>query len=182
MDAPAGHHTEKQTNKQEGRNGLMQPGGSVVAMNAAVDTAIVGAGIMGLATAYALCRDRQGGVALFDRGLPGSGDSGRSFSMVRRHYSNAVTARLAMAGAHTIEYWEDEVGIADAGFVRCGYLLTVPAAMEAACRANVAMLRGIGLDTAFLEAGGIAAVEPALAPAGVAGAAYEPGGGFADAQ
>ena len=50
-----------------------------------MDTAIVGAGIFGLATAHALCRDKAGSVALFDRGLPGSGDSGRSFSMVRRH-------------------------------------------------------------------------------------------------
>ena len=64
----------------------------------ATDIAIVGAGIFGLATAHALCRDGAGRVTLLDRGLPASGDSGRSFSMVRRHYSNAVTARLAIAG------------------------------------------------------------------------------------
>ena len=50
---------------------------------AGVDTAVVGAGLIGLATAHALCRDGQGRVALFDRGLPGSGDSGRSFSSAR---------------------------------------------------------------------------------------------------
>ena len=89
-----------------------------------VDIAIVGAGIFGLATAHALCRDAAGSVALFDRGMPAGGDSGRSFSMVRSHYSNAVTARLAMAGSRTIMRWHDEVGVADAGYVRCGYLLT----------------------------------------------------------
>src|SRR3954447_22351474 len=115
------------------------------------DIAIVGAGIMGLATAHALCRDGAGTVALFDRGAPGSGDSGRSFSMVRRHYSNAVTARLAMLGSQTIADWADEVGVADAGFVRCGYLLTVPERLVDACRDNVEKLRAIGLDTAFLE-------------------------------
>jgi sarcosine oxidase subunit beta len=146
------------------------------------EIAIVGAGIMGLATAHALCRDGQAGVAVFDRGWPGSGDSGRSFSMVRRHYSNAVTARLAMAGARTIRDWEDEVGVADAGYVRCGYLLTVPEALEQACRDNVARLRELGLDTRFLAPGEIAAVEPELSLAGIAGAAHEPEGGFADAQ
>jgi glycine/D-amino acid oxidase-like deaminating enzyme len=147
-----------------------------------VDTAIVGAGIVGLATAHALCRDVAGSVALFDRGMPGGGDSGRSFSMVRRHYSNAVVARLAMAGSRTIMDWADEVGVADAGYVRCGYLLTVPERLVDACRGNVAMLQSLGLDTRFLEAGEINAAEPELSLDGVAGAAYEPDGGFADAQ
>ncbi len=151
-------------------------------MTDSAEIAIVGAGIMGLATAHALCRDGQGGVALFDRGAPGSGDSGRSFSMVRRHYSNAVTARLAMAGTHTIANWEDEVGVADAGYVRCGYLLTVPERLEAACRDNVIRLQDLGLDTRFLAPAEIAAVDPELSTEGVAGAAYEPDGGFADAQ
>jgi glycine/D-amino acid oxidase-like deaminating enzyme len=148
----------------------------------AVDTAVVGAGLIGLATAHALCRDGQGRVALFDRGLPGSGDSGRSFSMVRRHYSNPVTARLAMAGTRTIVDWSDEVGAGDSGYVRCGYLLAVPERLVEACRGNIEMLRGLGLDTRFLGPDEIAEAEPLLALDGIAGAAYEPDGGFADAQ
>ena len=151
-------------------------------MTTSVDTAIIGAGIFGLATAHALCRDGAGTVALFDRGMPGGGDSGRSFSMVRRHYSNAVTARLAIAGSRTIMRWEEEVGVADAGYVRCGYLLTVSEEQAEACRGNVAMLQALGLDTHFLEAGEIRDVEPELSSDGIAGAAYEPEGGFADAQ
>jgi glycine/D-amino acid oxidase-like deaminating enzyme len=151
-------------------------------MTTSVDTAIVGAGIVGLATGHALCRDGAGSVAVFDRGMPGSGDSGRSFSMVRRHYSNAVVARLAMAGSRTIMDWQDEVGVADAGYVRCGYLLTVPERLADACSGNVAMLRSLGLDTRFLAPGEIPGAEPELSLDGVAGAAYEPDGGFADAQ
>src|SRR5579862_3607295 len=151
-------------------------------MAEAVDTAVIGAGIMGLATAHALCRDGQGSVAVFDREGPAAGDSGRSFSMVRRHYSNPVTARLAIQGSRTIMDWADEVGVADAGYVRCGYLLPVPEELVDACRGNVAMLRGLGLDTRFLGPDEIAAAEPELALDGVAGAAYEPDGGFADAQ
>jgi glycine/D-amino acid oxidase-like deaminating enzyme len=155
---------------------------TVLGVSASVDTAIVGAGIFGLATAHALCRDAAGSVALFDRGMPGSGDSGRSFSMLRRHYSNAVTAQLAIAGSRTIMRWHDEVGVADAGYVRCGYLLTVPPELADACRGNIAMLQPLGLDTRFLEAEEIPDVEPELSLNGIAGAAYEPDGGFADAQ
>ena len=158
------------------------PGDRFRDVSASVDTVIVGAGIVGLATAHALCREGAGSVALFDRGMPGSGDSGRSFSMVRRHYSNAVTARLAIDGSRTIRHWSDEVGVADAGFVRCGYLLTVPPALVEACRSNVALLHSLGLDTRYLDVGELQDVEPELAPEGVAGAAFEPDGGFADAQ
>src|SRR5262245_20773008 len=150
-------------------------------MTGSVDTAIVGAGIFGLATAHALCRDGAGSVALFDRGMPAGGDSGRSFSMVRRHYSNEVTARLAIAGSKTIKRWHDEVGVADAGFVRCGYLLTVPPELVEASCGNVALLQSLGLETRFLQADEIHDVEPELSLDGIAGAAYEPDGGFADA-
>jgi glycine/D-amino acid oxidase-like deaminating enzyme len=102
--------------------------------------------------------------------------------MVRRHYSNAVTARLAMSGSQTIADWEHEVGVADAGYVRCGYLLTVPERLEAACRDNVGRLAELGLQTRFLAPAEIGDVEPELSLEGVAGAAYEPEGGFADAQ
>src|SRR5690349_11541534 len=151
-------------------------------MPESADIAIVGAGITGLATAHALTRDGHRSVALFDRAWPGSGDSGRSFSMVRRHYSNAVVARLAMAGSRTIMNWADEVGVADAGFVRCGYLCTVPERLVDACKGNVEMLSGLGLDTSYLERDEIPAVDPELSLEGVAGAAHEPEGGFADAQ
>jgi sarcosine oxidase subunit beta len=151
-------------------------------VSSSADTAVIGAGIFGLATAHALCRDEAGSVALFDRGLPSGGDSGRSFSMVRRHYSNEVTARLAIAGSRTIMRWHEEVGVADAGFVRCGYLLTVPPELVEACRRNVSLLQSLGLDTRFLPADELGAVEPELSPEGIAGAAYEPDGGFGDAQ
>ena len=147
-----------------------------------MDIAIVGAGIFGCATAHALCRDGQGAVALLDRAAPAAGDSGRSFSMVRRHYSNAVTARLAMAGSRTIINWADEVGVADAGYVRTGYLLPVPERLEEACRDNVRRLQAIGLDTRFVTPDEIPEIEPLLSLEGVVGAAYEPDGGFADAQ
>src|SRR3954451_13889149 len=139
------------TNDTENRRGWdLPPAGTVAGVPDSAEIAIVGAGITGLATAYSLTRDGHRGIVVFDRSWPGSGDSGRSFSMVRRHYSNAVTARLAMAGSQTIADWENQVGVPDAGYVRCGSLLTVPGRLEPACRDNVARLQRVGLDTHFL--------------------------------
>jgi sarcosine oxidase subunit beta len=58
----------------------------------------------------------------------------------------------------------------------------VPERLVDACRGNVEMLRRIGLDTRFLTTDELPAVDPELSLEGLAGAAHEPDGGFADAQ
>ncbi len=144
------------------------------------DVVVVGAGIFGASTAYQLCRGGAGKVLLLDRDGLCAGDSGRTFGMVRRHYSNAVTARLAIRGTRTIVDWADEIGVGDAGYVRTGYLLTVADRLVPACRDNVARLKGLGLNTSFVGPDEIAELEPLLSLEGIAAAAYEPEGGFAD--
>jgi len=146
------------------------------------DVVVVGGGLFGTSIAYQLCRRGAGRVLLLERAALGSGDSGRTFGMVRRHYSNAVTALLAMRGSHTIMHWAEEVGIGDAGYVETGYLLPVPEALVEASRGNVARLAALGLDTSFVGPSEIAQIEPLLALDGIAGGAYEPDGGFADAH
>jgi glycine/D-amino acid oxidase-like deaminating enzyme len=87
-----------------------------------------------------------------------------------------------MRGSDTIMRWGDEVGIGDSGYVETGYLLSVPEALADACRDNVARLAALGLDTSFVGPEEIAEIEPLLALDGIAGGAYEPDGGFADAH
>lgn len=147
-----------------------------------MDVVVIGAGIMGTSIAFELARSGRASVLLLERDGVAAGDSGLSFSMVRRHYSNEATARLAMRGTHVIRDWEREVGSGGSGYVRTGYLLTVGPDRLDALRDNVERLRGWGLDTTALAPEEIAAVEPLLALDGIAGAAYEPDGGFADAQ
>ncbi|MCY3921188.1 MAG: FAD-dependent oxidoreductase, partial [Chloroflexi bacterium] len=145
-------------------------------------TVVVGAGLFGTSIAFSLAKRAAGSIVLVDRGNVCGGDSGRSFSMVRRHYSNDVTARLAMRGVDVIQRWDEEVGVADSGFVQTGYLLTAPPEQEVALRDNVLRLRLLGLDTRVVEPDEIAALDPLLSLDGIAAGAYEPGGGFADAQ
>jgi sarcosine oxidase, subunit beta len=138
------------------------------------DVAVIGAGLYG--TSLACCLAREGlSVALHERTLPGSGDTGRSFGMIRRHYSNEVTVRLAKRGCELLQ--------ADpaSAFVRTGYMLTVGPAQRDACEANVALGAGIGVDTELLEPDAVAAVEPLISLDGIAAAAHEPDAGVVDA-
>ena len=106
------------------------------------DVAVIGAGLYG--TSLACCLAREGlSVALHERTLPGAGDTGRSFGMIRRHYSNEVTVRLAKRGCELLQ------ADPSSAFVRTGYMLTVGPEQSHACLANVALGRKVGVDTDF---------------------------------
>jgi sarcosine oxidase subunit beta len=137
------------------------------------DVAVVGAGLFGASTAAACARAGLA-VDLYDRGLPGSGDTGHSFGMVRAHYSNEVTVRLAKLGIERIAAWPA------AAYARTGYLLPVPADRREACAGNVALGRSLGVDTRLVEPDELGSIEPALRLDGIAAAAYEPDGGLVD--
>jgi sarcosine oxidase subunit beta len=145
-----------------------------------VRVVVTGAGLFGTSIAFQLAR-RGLDVVLVERDAPAAGDSGLSFSMVRRHYSNESVARLAMRGVDVIQRWDEEVGVGDSGFVRTGYLLTADSERRGALEENVRRLVSWGLDTRVVEPDEIAELEPLMALDGIAAAAYEPDAGFADA-
>jgi sarcosine oxidase subunit beta len=138
------------------------------------DVTVIGAGLFGTTLAAALAHEGLR-VKLCERGVPAAGDTGRSFGMVRRHYSNAVTVRLARRGCELLASWPESM------FVPTGYLLTVGAGLREACERNVALGQSIGVNTRLVEPDELAAIEPLLDTAGVACAAYEPDGGLVDA-
>src|SRR5690242_16800593 len=137
------------------------------------DVAVVGAGLFGTSLACALAREGLT-VSLHERRLPASGDTGRSFGMIRRHYSNEVTVRLAKRGCELLR--------ADpaSAFNQTGYLLTVGPAQRDACDGNVALGRSLGVDSRLLEPDEVAALEPLIDVTGIAAAAYEPDAGLVD--
>jgi glycine/D-amino acid oxidase-like deaminating enzyme len=150
------------------------------AMDARADVVVVGAGVVGSSVAHALCAGGAGRVALVDPRGPAGGMSGRSFRQVRRHHTNDVIVRLAERGFALIDAWDEAVGVGDPGYVRLGYLLLVEDSEAEPCRRNVELGRRYGVETEFLSPDRIAEVEPLVRADGLAGAAYEPGGGVVD--
>ncbi len=147
-------------------------------MSERYDTVVIGGGIMGCATAMELGRRGQS-VLVVEKGALASGSTGRSSAIVRQHYSNEVTARMARYGLEVFTDFEERVG-GEAGFVRSGFLVLVPGEDAEGLRANVELQSSVGIDTRILSAEEISDVLPGVASADLVAAAYEPGAGYAD--
>src|SRR5579863_1314721 len=140
---------------------------------------VIGAGVVGCSVAYHLARGGAA-VTVFDRGDLCAGMSARSGALVRMHYTFAPEAELAWKSLEYFENWREMVGAGDCGFERTGFAVVVGPDNVEKLRANVAMLRAIGVDTRLVEPSELKSLDPAFNIDDVALAAYEPRSGYAD--
>ena len=143
------------------------------------DVVIVGAGVIGAATAFHLSLLGAGDVLVLDRATVGSGMSCRSSALVRMHYTFGPEVELAVRSDAMFGAWPDLTG--RPGCVRrTGFVRIVSPGEEAALRANVAMQRALGARAEVIDAAGLKEVAPGLRADDVDFAAWEPNGGYGD--
>ncbi|HZO29698.1 MAG TPA: FAD-binding oxidoreductase [Chloroflexota bacterium] len=144
------------------------------------DAIVIGGGVIGASTAFHLAKAGVGRIALVERRTICSGNTRKSGAIVRMHYSNDPEARLALASLPYFQHWSELVG-GTCGFRPTGFAILVgPENLERLER-NVTRLRALGADTKVVSPAELREVMPALQTDGVAAAAYEPTGGYADA-
>jgi glycine/D-amino acid oxidase-like deaminating enzyme len=141
------------------------------------DVIVVGGGVFGTAIAFYLAERRAGSILLLEGRTIAAGATGWSSGIVRVHYTNRHEARLAATGTPVFREWRDRVG-GECGFHRTGFLRIAGAADRANLLRNVEMLRTLGTDVSFLEPDEVRRLQPYVSVDGIAGAAYEPDGGY----
>lgn len=146
-------------------------------MNATFDVIIIGGGIMGCSSAFRLGQ-RGLKVAVLEKGGLGNGSTGRSSAIIRQHYSNEITARMALHSLRVFQNFKDEVG-GDSGFTEAGFLVLTPEKDLEGLKANVALQRSVGIQTDLLTHNDITERWPYLEAADLVAAAYEPESGYA---
>jgi len=156
---------------------LKEEGG--VIMTETADVLIIGGGVMGASIAYQLAMQHAGRIVLLERQALGNGTTGRSGAIVRQHYSNEFTVRMAKASLAVFQHFDDLVG-GDCGFITTGMLVMVDEQGAEALRANVAMQQDQGVNTKLINAEEISQVAAEYNGEGVALACYEPDTGVAD--
>jgi sarcosine oxidase len=79
-------------------------------LNDAADVGVVGAGIVGLSTAYALL-ERGASVRVYESGLPGNGQSGGEVRVFRHAHDDPRMVELARESRAIFDDWEGRWGV-----------------------------------------------------------------------
>jgi sarcosine oxidase subunit beta len=147
-----------------------------VALPGRAEVVIVGGGCMGASVAYHLAARGVRDVALVERGTLACGPTGRSTSILRRHYSQPLLVRMAEHGLRTYSQFEDVVG-SGCGFVRTGLLVAVDPGDRAALVHNVEVARAEGVHMELIE--DLEAIDPRIEAGGLE-YCLEPEAGYCD--
>ena len=144
------------------------------------DLVIVGGGCVGCSIALHVARlDQSLKIVLLERQHVAWGATGKSTAIIRQHYSNPETARMALESLKVFESFASSVG-GECGFARTGFLLAVGENDASMLKRNVKMQRGLGIETSILQPTEITKLQPGVNVGDVAAAAYEPRSGYAD--
>ena len=96
-------------------------------MNITTDIIIIGAGIIGTATAFELGKKRYKTINIDKLPAAGQGSTGSSSAGIRTHYSTRDGVAMAYEGYFHWKNWEEYLGVADerglAGFKNTGGLV-----------------------------------------------------------
>ena len=147
-------------------------------MTKTCDVVVVGAGIMGCSAAFHLAQ-RGLSVTVLEKDTIGAGGTGRSSAIIRQHYSNELTARMALHSLRVFQEFDERVG-GDCGFQRTGWVAIAAARDEAGLAANVALQQSFGIDSCTISAGELEKMMPGVDTGDLVVAAYEPESGYAD--
>jgi sarcosine oxidase, subunit beta len=135
-------------------------------------TVIVGAGIVGLYTAYHLARAGAGPILVLDRGFLSSGASGRNGGGVRQQWETRATVRLARESVAAYRRFGREFGF-NVWFRQGGYLFLAENEPELARLRTVHdLVVSEGLPSRVLGPDDVARLVDGIAPGAVVGGTY----------
>ena len=143
------------------------------------DAVIVGGGVTGCSLAFQLAGLGMRRILVLERRFIGAGGTGRSVGIIRQLYPTPETTQMVLRSLEVFRHFGDTVG-GESGFVGCGVLIGVSAAMRPSLEKTLALQRGLGVKADILERRDVHRVEPRIDPAGLGAALYEPGSGYGD--
>ncbi len=143
------------------------------------DVVIVGAGVIGATTAWALVERGITDITILDRDSVGSGGTGKSAGIIRCHYGVSSVAALALKSLEFFEQAPELLG-ADIGFEQVGYLVGVGPENVDPFRASLANQRSLGVETEEISAEEVAEMWPTAYLEDFATFCIERRGGYGD--
>jgi sarcosine oxidase subunit beta len=142
------------------------------------DIIVIGGGINGVSIAFHLAKHNLK-VTLLEKNFIAGGPTGQSSAIIRQHYSNPVTIRMAHQSLHVWENFSELVG-GSIDFTQTGFMVAVTPKDLEGLKANLKLQEAAGVNTHFVPVEDISDLEPHADKAGLGGAAYEPDSGYCD--
>jgi sarcosine oxidase subunit beta len=146
---------------------------------AMADAVIIGGGVMGCGMLFNLATRGVTNTVLLEKDVLASGSTSKSQAILRMHYSNEVTTNLAWKSLELFKNFQELTGT-PSGYTKTGYFLIVDQEDRTALEQNVAMQKGIGVDTDIVTVEDVRDIAPMIAPGENEYYAYEPESGYAD--
>lgn len=147
-------------------------------MTTNTDVVIIGGGITGSSAAFQLAQ-RGVRVILCEKRFLGAGSSGKSSAIIRQHYSNEITARMARWSLELFQNFTAVVG-GESGYTKTGFIMLVDSKHRLGLQENVKLQQGVGVKTNLITLDDLRALDPGIAVESDLAVAYEPDGGYAD--
>ena len=148
-------------------------------MSETADCIIIGGGVMGASIAHSLAKQGGGRVVLLERQALCNGTTGRSGAIVRQHYSNDFTIRMAKDSLRIFQHFDELIG-GDCGFLSTGMIVMIDEQGANSLQANVKLQQEQGVDTRLISAAEVSEAAQGYSGEGVALACYESEAGVAD--
>jgi glycine/D-amino acid oxidase-like deaminating enzyme len=128
-------------------------------MSGTADAVVIGGGVMGLFTGLALRERGLRRVVVLERRFVGAGSSGKSGAILRQHYSHETTVRMSRESLMEYASFQERTGH-DIGFRRTPMIFLCHERDRASLEANVALQRGLGVETEVVDAAQLREIEP----------------------
>jgi glycine/D-amino acid oxidase-like deaminating enzyme len=143
------------------------------------EVVIIGGGVTGASIAFHLAAAGLRDVVVLERKFLASGGTGRSVGIVRQLYPTPETSQMVVRSLAVFQRFGDAVG-GESGYIGCGVLIGVSAAMRPKLEETVRLQRPLGVRAEILEPGDLARIERRIDPEHLGAVLYEPDSGYGD--
>lgn len=145
------------------------------------DVIVIGGGVMGCATLHYLADLGVTDTLLIERDTLGAGSTGRSMTILRTHYSQAITTEMSLWSLEVMARFEDHTG-GPSGFVNNGWMMLPERGLGHGAGKNHDLALECGVNSVMLNRGEASAKWPLMKFDAFDGVCWEPDSGYADSH
>jgi len=139
------------------------------------ENVIIGGGVIGLSIAYNMANIEAGDYVVYEKSHVGWGASFRSAALIRTHYTDELSVRIAVESLKYFQKYHE-----DTGFQNSGFFVGVGKKDQDTLKKVTAMMRELGANVKLMDPSKLMEIDKEINCSQYSLVAYEPESGYAD--